>query len=243
MTGNDVINEALLLDGIIYAGQIISPEAAATSLFGLNNMLGEWNAQGKAVFSILRATYPLVQGLADYTLGPGGSMAGTRPEKIEAWAAHSPSSGSDGGKPIEAAAFSAQRATLERAAWELGLLNATSLEGLRIKILNYDAAYPVATVHVYPAPSNCMTLDLWTWEQLVVIADPTLALDFPPGYLKAIVYNLAVDLAPKFGREVGQTVAAIATECKQGLAGTNTSEFTRRDPGTVPPAAPQQQQQ
>jgi len=242
MTGNDVISEALLLNGVIYAGQLISPEAATTSLLGLNNMLGEWNAQGKAVFSILRTTYPLGAGVGDYTLGPGGTMSATRPEKIEAWASHSPQSGSEGGKPIDAAAFSVQRAALERDAWELGLLTGTAIQGLRVKILNYDAAYPLATVHVYPLPNAGVTLDLWTWEQLLTITDPTVALDFPPGYLKAITYNLAVDLAPKFGREVGQTVAAIATECKQGLGGTNISEYTRRDPGLAPPAAPQQQQ-
>src|ERR1035441_366858 len=140
MTANDVINEALLLDGVIYAGQTPSPEAQATSQFGFNLMLGEWCAQGLAVFSVVRVPFSLVSGQGDYTIGTGGALNSPRPEKIDAWAVHSLNGGSDGGIPCDAATFAAGRAQLEQAAFELGLLTGTALQGQRVKYLNYDAA-------------------------------------------------------------------------------------------------------
>lgn len=241
MTGNDVINEALLLNGVIYAGQTISPEAQATSLLGFNNLLSEWNAQGMAIFAIMRNTYPLVAGVSDYTIGTGGTLNTPRPEKIDAWAVHSLSGGSDGGKPVDAATFAGGRAALEEEAFHLGLLGTTGgLQGQRVKLLNYDAAYPTGNIHLYPAPSLGMTLDLWVWEQLTAIADPTAALDFPPGYFKAITYNLAVDLAPKFGREVSATVKAVADECKATLGSTNVTQHSLPKAPAPAPAPAQQ---
>ncbi len=111
----------------------------------------------------------------------------------------------------------------------------TTLQGNRVKLLNYDAAYPVGLVHIYPVPNVGITLELWVWEQLAAITDPTLAVDLPPGYLKAITYNLAVDLAPKFGRQLDPNIANVAAQCKAGLGSLNVSEHS------APAAAPQQQ--
>lgn len=226
MTGLEIINESLLLDGVIYPGQTISPEALATSQLGLNNMLSEWNAQGLAVFSIIKSTFGLTNGTADYTIGSGATINTPRPEKIEAWRVFDASGAANGGEPVDSKEF------VRRA-------DDNALTAARIEMLNYDAAFPVGTIHLYPIP-NGGTLELWVWEQITAIADFTIAISFPPGYLKTIVYNLAVDLAPKFGREVGQTVQMVANAGKATLGGTNISEQTRVPPerkATLPRAA------
>lgn len=208
MTGTQVIIEALLIDGVIYPGQTISAEAEATSEFGFNLMLGEWNAQGMAVFSVARVTKVLTSGTADYTIGTGGAFNTPRPERIEAWAVVSISGAAGNGKPVDPATFAA-------------LSEDRTATGSIIKALNYDGAYPLGTIHLYPIPNAAHTLELWVWEQFTAITDFTLAIDFPPGYMKAVIYNLAVDLAPKFGRGVDPNVQRIADECKAGLGSTN----------------------
>jgi len=220
MTANQLIIEAVLLDNVIYPGQTISPEAQATSELGFNLMLDEWNAQGLAVYAVIKETYALSATKGDYTIGPAGDLVGARPEKIDAWAVHS-IGGSDGGKPVDPVTFASARSRMDDEAWSLGLLPGTALTGLRVKLLNYDAAYPVGTIHVYPIPSAALDLDLWIWQQFVQITDFTVAVDFPPGYRKAVLYNLAKDLAPKFGRPLDPTVEKIANECKANLASTN----------------------
>lgn len=220
MVGNDIVNESLLLDGVIYPGQTLSAEALATAQLGLNNMLSEWNAQGLAVFSIVKSTFALSSGTADYTIGSGATINQARPEKIEAWRVYDSSGGANGGEPVDAKTFAARA-------------DDNALTGARIEMLNYDAAFPTGTIHLYPIP-NGGTLELWVWEQLTAISDFTATVAFPPGYLKVICYNLAVDLAPKFGREVGQTVKMVADAGKATLGATNISEQTRVPPERKP---------
>jgi hypothetical protein len=62
--------------------------------------------------------------------------------------------------------------------------------------------------------------------------------DFPPGYLKAIRYNLAVDLAPEYGRSPDPSVMQIAGASLAALRALNESN----ELGTEQPPAPVLQQ-
>ena len=104
------------------------------------------------------------------------------------------------------------------------LFTGAFLSALRVKLLNYDGAYPSGTIRIYPYPLAGMTLELWVWQQFTEITDFTLELAFPPGYRKAILYNLAIDLAPKFGRPLDPTVKLIADQCKAALGAPNASQ-------------------
>lgn len=212
-TGDDIISEALILLGVKYAGQTIPAEAKATSLLGLNFLLSEWNATGQAVYSVQRQQYSLIGGLTAYSIGPTGTFVAARPEKIETWSVTTSGGTSDSGKPVDSHTFEQMSDDL-------------TLTGARIRALNYDAAFPNGNIRIYPIPNGGQTLELWVWVQLAEVSDTTAEITFPPGYLKGIIYNLAVDLAPKFGREVPQTVKLVADQCKQSLGATNASEHT-----------------
>jgi hypothetical protein len=64
--------------------------------------------------------------------------------------------------------------------------------------------------------------------------------DFPPGYLKAIRYNLAVDLAPEYGRAPDPSVEQIAVASLAALRAMNESNELGTE--QAPPAPPQVQQ-
>ncbi len=213
MTGNAVINYALTLHGITYVGQTPGSDALAMCQTAMNNMLAEWNAQGLAIFSIVRNQFALTNGKADYTIGTGQDLNTARPEKIEAWAVFSANGAQSGGKPVDAPTFASQA-------------DDRSATGAKIRLLNYDAAFPNGTIHLWPTPTGG-TLELWVWEQMTAISDFTLDISFPPGYLKALSYNLALDLAPLFGRPIDQGVLMLANQTKATLGATNVSETTR----------------
>jgi hypothetical protein len=212
MTGTDIITEALLLLKRITPGQTPSTDEMNTSQLKLNMLLGEWNAQALAVYSAAPITIFLTSGVGDYNVTP-------RPVKIEAWNMRSTSGQSQGGVPMDAAAFA--EIAIDRGA-----------VGSRVKALNYDAAFPTPSVHLYPKP-NGGTLELWVWEALAVIADFTATLAYPPGYLKAITYNLAVALAPQFATRapLDPAVTSEAAQGKQDLASANASQHHAAVPG------------
>ena len=85
MTATDIINASFLIDGITYPGQTVSTEAMAAAQQTLNNMLSEWNAQGLAVYSVVKFLQALTNGVADYTIGTGAAINTPRPEKIQSW--------------------------------------------------------------------------------------------------------------------------------------------------------------
>jgi hypothetical protein len=226
MTGNDVITEALTLLGVIYPGQTISSSAQTTGQTSLNNMLGEWSAQQLAVFSISKGTFPLTPGAGAYSIGTGATWNTTRPEKIESWAAITGAGAVGSGKPVDAATF-------------VAIAKDRTATGSVIQALLYDAEYPTGNIYVYPLPNgNVTSVELWMWVQFTVISDFTQTINFPPGYLKAISYNLAADLAPKFGRQLDPNVQRIADQCKAGLGATNITEHVQPQTAGQPQIPP-----
>lgn len=213
MTGNDVITQSLLLLKRITPGQTASTDEVATAQLDLNSLLGEWNAQALAVYSVAPITIAMVSGTADYVLS-------TRVVKVEAWNMKSASGQSQGGIPMDAVAFAA--VAVDRSAI-----------GARVKALNYDAAFPNASVHLYPKP-NGGTLELWVWDAIAVITDFTLTLTYPPGYLQGLVYNLAVAMAGKFATRapLDPSVITMAAESKAALVSSNQSQH--HTPAAVP---------
>jgi hypothetical protein len=69
-------------------------------------------------------------------------------------------------------------------------------------------------------PSASVTVGFSTLKPFTAVAiGDTLA--FPPGYNKAIKFNLAVELAPEYGKQAPAEVVAIAEATKYKLKRTN----------------------
>lgn len=75
-----------------------------------------------------------------------------------------------------------------------------------------DGQYPVRTISVYPVPSMEYYMVLWLWQPLLTITDLDAELHFPPGYERALKFNLAVELAAEFGSALPNQVRLIASE-------------------------------
>jgi hypothetical protein len=67
----------------------------------------------------------------------------------------------------------------------------------------YDPTYPYGTLYFYPNPSIAGVLHLWTDTTLQAFPSLTQAISLPQGYDMAIKCNLALYLAPEYGKTAG----------------------------------------
>ena len=84
-----------------------------------------------------------------------------------------------------------------------------------------DANAPLATVALYPYPTENVSLELYSWQALAQFADLVTPVALPDGYEEAVIYNLAVRLAPEYGRALDATVAALAIQSKAAIEALN----------------------
>jgi len=80
-----------------------------------------------------------------------------------------------------------------------------------------NMGFPDITMSIYPRPTRDLE---WHFVSVQELGNPaTLATDlfFPPGYLRAFTYNLAMEIAPEFGVEPSPQVQRIAMTSKRNL--------------------------
>lgn len=207
MTGNDLIASSMRLIGVLASGESPSGPESNDSLAILNQMLDSWNAERLAIFTISISEYTLTAGTQTYTLGGpvvnSVNLATTRPAKVEQMSIVSLNNPA---QPLEL---------------PIDILDEDGWQAIPVKLISstlptkcyIDGGFPLLGFNFWPYPSAQVKTRIYSWTPLTAF---TLVADnlYPPGYLKAIRYNLAVDLAPEFGRSVPLEVAAQAVLSK-----------------------------
>ena len=193
-TAATIIKRSLRLIGALAAGETPTADEQADALEALNAMLDTWRTASLSVYALRDETLTLT-GVASYTIGTGGNLNTTRPVHIES--AYERLNDTD--YPIRIAPASAwykiaaKSSTSDVAEW-----------------LYYEPAYPLGTLYLYPKATTGV-LHLVTWVPLTSYAAAD-SVALPPGYQDAITYNLAVRIAPEYGRPVTPELAAIARD-------------------------------
>jgi hypothetical protein len=78
--------------------------------------------------------------------------------------------------------------------------------------LNYDNANPVDNLRLYPYPSTAYSIFLLTEKPLTSLSTLDTSLSLPPGWDRALVYNLALELAPEYGQQPDASIVKIAND-------------------------------
>ncbi len=205
MTGRDVITAALRLIGAYAPGESVEASEATDGLGALNRMLGGWSTEGLLIHAITAETpLTLTPGDSTVTLGASGDIT-TRPQKIESALIRDASSSVDG--PLM------RILTLE----EYSLISSKTTQATYPDAIYDDGGFPQRTLYLYPVPSAAHKLVLFTKRALTEITTLDTAVSLPPGYDRGIIYNLAIELAPEYGKAVPDSVVMVAQESKAGL--------------------------
>lgn len=197
-TALGLISQALRALGVLGTGVDASASQGAEALVILNQMIDGWAIDGDvSILSYARNAFPLTANTASYTIGAGGDFNVTRPTSIfESRVIPDTSLASAQQTELPVDVLSAQR-------WAQKVLK------------NYTATYPTelfydeafnnatarGTIWLFPIPTaSNVSLILYLPTILGQFADLSTSYSFAPGYPEAIVPNLAVTLAPYFGK-------------------------------------------
>jgi hypothetical protein len=203
-TAGDQINRALRLLGILAEGETPSAAMSQDALMAMQQMIESWNTERLSVFCTQEQVFTWPSGLISRTLGPTGNFVGLRPILLE-----------------DSTYFRAPN----NVSYGIKFINQQQYNGIAVKtvtstypqVIFVNMTFPDVEMFIYPRPTQDLE---WHFVSVQELSNPaTLATDlfFPPGYLRAFAYNLAMEIAPEFGVEPSPQVQRIAMTSKRNL--------------------------
>jgi hypothetical protein len=201
-TVRDLINASFRLIGVTSSGETAKADELTDALSSLNRMIARWSNERLFVYARVRETFPLVAAQASYTMGVGGNFNTSRPMRIDAAAILDDITE----LPID---------IISQNEWA-AIVQKTMQSPIPVK-LHAEATTTQATLRMWPVPSEVKTLVLYSWKPISSFSAAGDTVSFPPGYEDAIVYCLAVRLAPEYGRSVDPGILMEMTEAKANI--------------------------
>jgi len=197
-SASDFIKSALRLTGSLRSGQNLSGDELKDSQMVLNDLLDAWSAQRIMVFVVQRvtldqnqATLMLKASQQTYSLGNQGNNEDfllSRPARLERVSImYSASQQTPVELPMD---------MYDDVQWQ-GIAN-KSTPSLLPQVCYVEENFPDMNLSFWPVPTQANPVVLYPWALLNLFPDLTSQFSFPPGYARAIRYNLAVDLAAEF---------------------------------------------
>jgi hypothetical protein len=209
MTVRELIRKSMLLIGTISSGENLSADEAADGLASLNDLLDSWSTDGLLIPAMAREEFTLTPSQASYTIGTSGNFNTTNPQIIEE-ARLLETSGTAFEIPIKI--YSVQ---------EYADIKIKTLTSSQPEALYFQRASPLSTIYLYPVPSTANKLVLYSRKALSNFASVNDSIALPPGYQRALRYNLALELAVEYGKQAREEIVMTAQDLKAQLMRVN----------------------
>lgn len=212
-TARDLIYGSLRLLDVIAEGETPSAQAQTDAFNILGDMLDDWSNQSLLRFPPIVENFNYVPGQQSYQMGTNGTpdFSTPRPQAIEQALTQIVGTNPANQIPIE---------IVNQQQWA-DIVVKTVQSSLPLKLWIQDT-FPNMTLNFWPVPNIANQVVLFSHKPFTAIANVTSTISFPPGWAKALRYNLAIELAPEYGRSPSETVVAMAIESKAGIKRQNT---------------------
>jgi hypothetical protein len=190
ITTQDVINGALRRLGVLAEGEIPTFDMSNDGLIALNDLVDQWAAEKLMIYSIVNTTGSLTPSKQTYTVGTGGDINIARPVYIEHVNYINTSFSPTQEYP--------RMSPLTDDAWSK--IPVKSLTAPFPTCWWYQPLFPLANLSFWPIPtSTTLQYSVYASTAVTQFAALTTAFSLPPGYLRMMRSNLALELAPDFG--------------------------------------------
>ena len=204
-TAGDQINRALRLLGVLAEGETPSAATSQDALVAMNQMIDSWSTERLSVFCTQDQIFTWPAGQYIRTLGPSGDFVGLRPVLLD-----------------DATYF---RDPGTNVSFGIKFINQQQYNGIAVKTVTstypqvcfVNMGFPNVTLSIYPRPTRDLEWHFVSVQELAEPASLSTDLFFPPGYMRAFAYNLAMEIAPEFGVEPSPQVQRIAMTSKRNL--------------------------
>lgn len=198
-TGTTLLNRSLRMLGVLSSGATADTNQAADGLVSINGLLESWRNDRLLVPSLVDSTLTMVVAQQSYTIGVSGNLNITRPAEFED--AYMRQAGTD--TPVR---------LIQQGEWDDIPSKAVTSPIVQFAYYNPTMATSQGTLLVWPVPSAANDLHLISWTvlaSLALIGDTVL---LPPGYDRMIASNLAIEIAPEYGKTVSPELIKIARD-------------------------------
>jgi hypothetical protein len=188
LTQYQFIDAALRTLGVLALDQTPETTQYANALIKLNGLVGELRVKGLQIFQRTTYTMSLVNGTSSYTIGTGQTLNTPYPIHLL--------------QAIRLDANASTRIDMDIIANSNFNRLPSNSSGVPIQI-NYQPKMNMGVVQLWPTPDSYsatnVTIQLTYLRPLEYFSASTDTADFPEEWVSAIIYNLAVRLAPEYG--------------------------------------------
>lgn len=198
--------------GVLAEGEEPSNELMEDTRMAFNVLLDAWSAERLSVFTTQDQTFTWPANTASRTLGPSGQLVGLRPIAIEDSSYfHDTTAGLD--FPIE---------IIDEAAYNSIALK--TVTGTYPRYMLVGTEVPNAIIYLFPVPTIALEFHFISVQELTQIPDLFTNIILPPGYYRALIFALAVEMCPELGLEAPSTTKKIAMSSKRVLRANNSAK-------------------
>ena len=202
-TAGDIITKAFGVILVLGTQDVLSSGDEQTGLDALNVMLDSWRLERLFCYGQRQQSFPLVIGDGSYTIGTGGDFNTDRPIRLI-----------NAQIVFQTVSFPLTLITQE----QYSTIPVKTLQGLPVALF-YDTQFPLGIINLYPVPNlqPSSTLDISSYLEIQSFAATTDTIDLPPGYARALIYNLAIELAPLYAKAIPPETARIAFQAMRNV--------------------------
>ena len=221
-TARDQIKGALRLIGALAEGETPSAETMNDSLTALNQMLDSWSIESLVIYSTQDQTFAWPSGQSTRTLGPSGNFVGSRPVDNVDWSSYY----------VDSSGLSQPLKFIDRHRYNDISFKSTITGDPEYIWVN--PTMPNITMTVYRVPDENLTFHFISAVPLTQLTNLSDVLVFPPGYLRAFKFNLAVEISAEFGITPPEWVQRLAITSKNNIKRVNQSYQELSVPSNIP---------
>ena len=174
-------------------------------------MLESWGLENLMVYSDVLEAHPLIVGQNQYSYGPGGNWDSARPLRLR----------DDNFLRYDGLDYPITQMPLAdyRARSSKSIL-------ARPSILSTLAEHPLMIVFLWPTPDAAYEIHLRAWKQILEFPDMETKIELAPGYARALVSSLAIEIGPMFNKEPSGMLVALNHDAKKQIRKVNSTHGT-----------------